>query len=129
MKLRHGLLIVLGVLLVILGYRVLSGPTEGNSRSVPDRYHGVWVTTNQDYSDRFLKLGGDFIEFGTGGVNSQRFKVSGFEDTRDDQGRELNTVYFRGVDGGRFSREFYFSMDGGPRLIFENQPEVVWIRE
>lgn len=129
MKLKQGLLIVLGVLLAILAYRLMTGISQGDSRSVPDRLHGVWVTTNQNYSDRFLKLGENYIEFGTGGVDSQRFEVTGFGGTRDDRGRELNTIYFRGVDGSKFSREFVVSMEGTPRLVFKNQPEVEWSRQ
>jgi len=129
MNLRNGLLIVLGVLLLIVGYNALVEKPAGKSRTVPDRIQGAWVTANPEYSDRYLEIGAEFITFGTGGVNSRRYEVTGFDETRDVEGRELNTVYFRDVDGSKFSREFYFTLKDGKQLVFKNQPQVVWLAE
>ena len=129
MNLRNGLLIVLGILLLMIGYRLLVPRPVGEYRTVPDRLHGAWVTTNPEYSDRYLEFGAEYIPFGTGGVNSKKYKVTGFDHDRDAEGRELDTVYFRDVDRSTFSRKFIVSSEGGEQLFFENQPEVVWVRE
>lgn len=129
MKLRDGLLVILGVLLIIvIGRTVLNGP-GAMQRTLPEELCGVWVTANPEYSDRYLELGSDFITFGTGGVNSRRFEVTGFDRDRDEKGRDLNTVYFRDVDGSKFSRQFHVSTDNGRQLVFHNQPDVVWLSE
>ena len=129
MKLRNGLLIVLGVLVLIVGFRALVEKPDGKFRTVPDRLQGAFVTANPEYSDRYLEIGSEFITFGMGGVNSRRYEVTGFDETRDVEGRELDTVYFRDVGGSKFSREFYFTEEDGKRLVFKNQPEVVWVGE
>lgn len=129
MSLRNGLLIILGVVLLVAGGRWLTEKPEGALREVPSRFHGVWVTFNPEYSDRYVKLGSGFITFGTGGVNSQRFEVTGVDTGRNPDGGELNTIFFRGVDGSKFSREFYYDRDGRGHLVFRNQPEVEWIQE
>ena len=129
MSLKNGLLTVLGVLLLIVGYRVLFEEPTGRLRTVPEDLHGGWVTANPDYSDRYLEIGADFITFGTGGVNSKKYKVTGFDRDREADGRELNTIYFRDVDRSTFSREFYVSSDKGGGLVFANQPQVVWVQE
>jgi len=129
MSLKNGLLAVLGVLLLIVGYRVLFEEPTGRLRTVPEDLLGVWVTTNPEYSDRYLEFGADFITFGTGGVNSKKYKVTGFDRDRDTDGRELNTIYFRDVDRSTFSRQFHVGSDKGDGLVFINQTEVVWVRE
>ena len=129
MNLRNGLLIALGVLLLIVGFNALVEKPDGSFRAVPDRLQGAYVTANPEYSDRYLEIGSEFITFGTGGVNSRRYEVTGFDGTQDVEGRELGTVYFRDVDGSKFSREFYFSLEDGKQLVFKNQPEVVWVGE
>ena len=129
MKLRNGLLVVLGVLALIVVFRALIEKPDGEIRTMPDRIQGAFVTANPEYSDRYLEIGSEFITFGTGGVNSRRYEVTGFDETRDVEGRELDTVYFRDVDGSKFRREFYFTLENGKRLVFKNQPEVVWVGE
>lgn len=126
MSFRDVLLLILGLLLafVILG-AILDKP-EGTMRTVPDHLRGVWVTANASYGDRYLKLREDAITFGTGGVNDQTFNVTGFDQIREADGRDLNTVYFRSVGGSSFSRQFHFSQQGRRRLVFVNQPDVVW---
>jgi len=130
MKMRNALLAILGLLLIIVLYRALTTPPEGAFRKVPERLQGVWITSNQEYSDRFLELGADFITFGTGGVNSRRFEVTGIDESRDPTtGRELFVVYFKDVDGSRFSREFSVHLENKKELVFVNQPDVVWEAE
>jgi len=129
MRLRDGLLVILGVLLIIVVARALSNGPAAMRRTVPEEFCGVWVTANPEYSDRYLELGSDFITFGTGGVNSRRFAVTGFNRSRDEKGRELSTVYFRDVDGSEFSRQFHADTDDGRQLVFVNQPDVVWVTE
>ena len=129
MNLRKGLLIVLGVLVLIVGFRALVEKPDGKFRTVPNRLQGAFVTANPEYSDRYLEIGSEFITFGTGGVNSRRYEVTGFDETRDAEGRELYTVYFRDVSGSKFNREFYFTEEDGKRLVFKNQPQVVWVGE
>lgn len=126
MSLRNGLLAVLGLLLayVVLG-AILDRP-QGMTRTVPDHLHGAWVTANPDYSDRYLEFRADSITFGTGGVNSQTFKITGFDRSLEADGRELDRVYFRSVDRSTFSRQFHFSRQGRKTLVFVNQPDVVW---
>jgi hypothetical protein len=129
MKLRDGLLVILGVLVLIAGASVLFDEPEGSLRTVPTDLRGVWVTANLDYGDRYLELGADFITFGTGGVNARRFKVTGFDRTRDVKGKEIDTVYFQDVDGSSFSRQFSVGPGRGDELVFLNQPQVVWVHE
>lgn len=126
MKLRDGLLVVLGIVLLIAGYRVLFDEKPGSLRTIPVELHGVWVTANPDYSDRYLQFGADFITFGTGGVNARRYTVTGFDRDRDAAGGERDRVYFRGEDRSTISRGFSVT---GDQLVFENQPHVVWVRE
>lgn len=127
MSLRNVLLVILGVLLAVVVYNTVFEEPEGALRTVPDRIHGAWVTTNPDYSDRYFKISAETITFGTGGVNSQTFKITGFDHSREFDGRELNTVFFRSADGATFSRQFYFSRKNGLKtLTFANQPDVVW---
>lgn len=126
MSLRNALLVILGLLLGFVVYNAFFDEPEGAMRTVPDRLHGAWVTSHLDYSDRYLDLRAETITFGTGGVNSQTFKVTGFDHSREPDGRELDTVFFRSVNGSTFSRQFHFS-DGSRRtLVFVNQPDVVW---
>jgi len=129
MNLRNGLLFVLGVLVLIVVFRALVEEPDGSLRAVPDRIQGAFVTAHPEYSDRYLEIGSEFITFGTGGVNSRRYEVTGFDETRDVEGREFDTVYFSDVDGSKFSREFYFTEENGKRLVFKNQPQVVWVGE
>lgn len=126
MSFRDGLLLILGLLVayVILG-AILDQP-EGTMRTVPEHLRGVWVTANPSYSDRFLKLREGAITFGTGGVNDQTFEITGFDQRREADGRDLNTAYFRSVGGASFSRQFHFSRQGRLTLVFVNQPDVVW---
>lgn len=127
MTLKNVLWTLLGVMLLIAGYSIVVEKPDGSTRDVPARLHGVWVTTNPDYSDRYLEIGRNFITFGTGGVNSKRFEVTGFEGYRDSDGRELDTIYFKDVDGSKFSRQLYLGLETGKQLTFKNQPEVVWV--
>jgi hypothetical protein len=129
MNLRDGLLTILGVLVLIVVARVLLDEPEGRLRTVPGDFRGVWVTGNHDYGDRYLELGADFITFGTGGVNARRFEVTGFDRDRDVMGKEIDTVYFRDVNGSSFSRQFSVATDRKDELVFTNQPGVVWVRE
>lgn len=126
MKLRDGLLIVFGIVLLIAGYRVVFDEKPGRLRTIPSDLHGVWVTANPDYSDRYLELGAEFITFGTGGVNAHRFTVTGFDRDRDADGGLRDRVYFRDADRSTISRGFSVT---GNQLVFDNQPEVVWVRE
>ena len=112
--------------MLIAGYRVLFDEKPGSLRTIPLDLHGVWVTANPDYSDRYLQFGADFITFGTGGVNSHRYRVTGFDRDRDAAGVERDRVYFRDADRSTISRRFSVT---GNQLVFDNQPEVVWIRE
>lgn len=126
MSFRNGLLLVLGLLLAfVIGNAVLEDP-PGEMRTVPAHLRGTWVTAHQSYSDRYLTFREDAITFGTGGVSSRTFEVTGFDQGRDAHGRELDTVYFRSVDGSSFSRQFRFSQQGRKTLVFVNQPDVVW---
>jgi hypothetical protein len=129
MKLRNALLIVLGISTIAAGYRLLIEPRRGLARTVPERLHGVWVTPDPAYTDRYFELGEDFVVFGTGGVHSQRFAIIGFSGVREVDGREFDTIYFGDGGGETLKRQFYFNRDGRPNLIFKNQPEVVWVRD
>ena len=126
MSLRNALLVILGLLLAFVVYDAVFDAPEGAMRTVPDRIHGAWVTSHPDYSDRYVEFRAESITFGTGGVNSQTFSVTGFDHIREPDGGELDTVYFRSVDGYNFSRQVHFSEEGQHSLVFVNQPEVVW---
>lgn len=129
MNLRNGLLVALGIVLAIAGYRMLFQEQMGQLRAVPANLQGVWVTTNPEYGDGYVELGADFITFGSGAVTSKRFKVTGLDRGGDRHPIETYTVYFRDVGKSTLSRSFTFSKDGGGRLVFVNQPEVVWVRD
>jgi len=126
MSLRNALLVILGLLLVFVVFDAVFDKPEGAMRDVPDRIRGSWVTSHPDYSDRYLEFRAESVTFGTGGVTSQTFNVTGFDSLRESDGRELNTVYFRSVDGSAFSRQFHFSEEGQRTLVFVNQPDVIW---
>lgn len=126
MSLQNALLIILGLLLAVVAYNVVFEEPEGAMRTVPTRIQGAWVTSSPGYSDRYLEFRADSVTFGTGGVNSQTFKITGFDQSREPGGGELNTVYFRSVDGSTFKRQFRFSQLGRKTLVFINQPGVEW---
>jgi len=126
MKFRNTLLVILGLALAYVVFDAVFDQPEGALRTVPDRFHGAWVTSNSEYSDRYLEFRAESVTFGTGGVNSQTFKVTGFDHSREPDGRELNTVFFRSGNGSSFSRQFYFSDGARKELVFVNQPDVVW---
>jgi hypothetical protein len=128
-KRQNVLLLVLAVVLAIAGYRWFSVPSPGSSATMPSELRGEWVTTSPTHSDRYLAIGESFVTFGIGGVDSQRFEVIGFASSNDERGRRLDTVFLRDVGGGRFSREFYVDLTRPPRLVFKNQPDVVWVRQ
>jgi hypothetical protein len=126
MNLRNALLVILGLVLAFVVYDAVFDKPEGALRTVPDRFHGAWVTAHSGYSDRYLEFRRETVTFGTGGVNSQTFKITGFDHSREPDGRELNTVYFRSVNGSDFSRQFHFSEGKRKTLVFVDQPDVDW---
>jgi hypothetical protein len=129
MKLRNGLLAILAVLLVIVVFRAVTEEPEGALRTVPDRIQGTWVTNHRDYSDRYLRISANAITFGTGGVTSRTFEVTGFDHGRLSGGQELDTVYFQSADGASFRREFTYRQNGRPTLVFVNQPGITWTKQ
>jgi len=129
MNLRTILFVVVGVVLVLIAYRLFVPFEPTVSKTMPIHLQGTWVTTNVHYSDRYVEINADSITFGSGGVTGKRYRVTGF-DQRYEQGGELvNTVYFKDVDGSRLSRQFYFSPENRGQLVFKNQPDVVWVRQ
>jgi len=126
MSLRNALLVILGLLFGFVVYNAIFDEPEGAMRTVPDRLHGAWVTSHPEYSDRYLELRAETITFGTGGVNSQTFRITGFDHGREPDGREVDTIYFRSVDGSSFSRQFLVSEGDRRTLVFVNQPDVIW---
>jgi hypothetical protein len=96
---------------------------------MPERFLGTFVSDDQRYSDRYVKIETDGIVFGTGGVTGKRYAVTGYNREYEDDGTVLNTVYFRNVDGTRMSRQFYYESEGRGRLTFTSQPEVTWVRQ
>jgi hypothetical protein len=126
MSRRNLLLSVLAVLLVIAGFRMFAVRPVGSLREVPPELHGIWVTGHAAYSDRFLDLQAGAVTFGTGGVDSQRFEVAGFDRRRGADGEDVDTLYFRDSAGELYSREFFVRRDGGLTIVFSHQPEVVW---
>jgi hypothetical protein len=129
MSFRNILLLILGVLIVIAASRFLFSRHQGEMRAVPERYQGEWVTVAEGFSDRFLELRDRSITFGTGGVSSQTFEVTGFDEDRRADGTIAATVYFRSVDGGVYRRQFTYSSGELKSLIFTHQPEVVWVQD
>lgn len=129
MSLRALVMAVIGVLLVLIAYRLFVPFQPTVSKTMPIHLQGTWITTDLHYSDRYVEVGPDFIVFGTGGVTGKRFPVTGFDQRYRDDGELVNTVYFKGADGSRYSRQFTFTPENRGQLVFANQPGVVWIRQ
>ena len=128
MKFRTLLLLILAISIAVLVLRLATSPEAGAMRSVPERYLGDWVTAAEGFSDRYLEIRRDSIVFGTGGVTSQFYEVTGFDEEIDADGTTIGTIHFRSTDGGRFRRNLTVSTGGRATLVFTNQPDVVWIR-
>ena len=129
MSLRALVMAVIGVLLVLIAYRLFVPFEPTVSKTMPIHLQGTWITTDLHYSDRYVEIGPDFIVFGTGGVTGKRFAVTGFDQRYRDDGELVNTVYFKDVDGSRYSRQFIFTPENRGQLVFANQPGVAWIRQ
>ena len=129
MKPRTMFVILIVLLAVMIIYRVMVPRDPMVAKTLPKEHHGIWVTTNIDYSDRYVEIDKDSITFGTGGVTGKRYLVTGYNREREEGGVVIHTVYFKDVDGSRFSRPYIFEPGDGGSLMFKNQPEVVWVRQ
>ena len=129
MKLRTALIAMVGVLLILIAYRLFVPHQPSVSDTMPFHLLGTWVTNAQHYSDRYVKIDTDAITFGTGGVTGRRYVVTAFNQQYEDDGELLNTVYFKDVDGSRLSRQFYFRPENRGQIVFKNQPQILWIRQ
>lgn len=129
MSLRALVMAVIGVLLVLIAYRLFVPLEHTVSKTMPVHLQGTWITTDLHYSDHYVEIGPDFIVFGTGGVTGRRFPVTGFDQRYRDDGELVNTVHFKGADGSRSSRQFIFTPENRGQLVFANQQGVVWVRQ
>ncbi|MCU0304559.1 MAG: hypothetical protein MUC56_10930 [Thermoanaerobaculales bacterium] len=127
MKTRNVLLAILAATSIVAVYRFVASKSPGALRTVPVELHGSWVTDDARYSDRYLQVGPDFVAFGTGGVDVQRFRVEGCDRESGAVGERRYTVFFSGADREVMSRGLVLSDTG--RLTFASQPEVEWVRD
>ena len=96
----------------------------------PDEMIGTWKRADSKYERTFFELTQDKIIFGTlkGEVNAhtikkiKKEKVPGTEET-------LYTVTYVNIEGKEFKFPFFFNPENGGTVRFQNQPEVVWIKE
>lgn len=96
----------------------------------PDGMIGTWKRADSKYERTFLELTQEKIIFGTleGEVNAhtikkiKKEKVPGTEEI-------LYTVTYENIEGKEFKFPFYFNPENGGSVRFQNQPEVVWIKE
>lgn len=96
----------------------------------PDEMIGTWKRADSEYERTFLELTQEKIIFGTleGEVNAhtikkiKKEKVPGTEEI-------LCTVTYVNIEGKKFKFPFYFNPENGGSVRFQNQPEVVWIKE
>lgn len=95
-----------------------------------DEMIGTWKRADSKYERTFLELTQEKIIFGTleGEVNAHTIKkitkekVPGTEEI-------LYTVSYVNIEGKELKFPFYFNPENGGSVRFQNQPEVVWIKE
>jgi hypothetical protein len=129
MSLRTILFVVVAVLLVLIAYRLFVPFQPTVSETMPAHLHGTWITTDLHYSDHYVEIEAESVVFGTGGVTGRRYRVTGFDQSYLENGQLVDTMYLRGGDGSRTSRQFTFAPENGGQLVFLNRPGVIWIRQ
>ena len=91
---------------------------------IPRELVGTWKTTNGLYADRSMEIGGDDINFVTGGGT----QYTGFIDnirSIAENGKTLYTISYS-VNGMPSQLSFYYDDANGGTIQFKNQEHVVW---
>ena len=96
----------------------------------PDELIGRWKRTDSQYKRAFFELTHEKIIFGTlsGDVDAHTIKKINQEKVPD-TAETLYTVTYVNIEGKKFKFPFYFDPENGGTVRFQNQPEVIWIKE
>ena len=96
----------------------------------PDELIGRWKRTDSQYERAFFELTHEKIIFGTlsGEVDAHAIKKINQEKVPD-TAEILYTVTYVNIEGKEFKFSFYFNPENGGTVRFQNQPEVIWIKE
>ena len=92
-----------------------------------DSFVGVWKTSVPKYQDRFFKISGSTITFGTGNGNAKNFIVDRVIKKVEEK-KTVYTIMYNDVEGSGFKRAFYYTPENNGVIRFKNQPEIEWTR-
>jgi hypothetical protein len=128
-RLRSWLILLAVLLVVLIGYRLLVPRQSVLAKTVPDAFHGTWITLDAEHSDWYVEIESDSILFGTGNVVGKRYRVIGYDREFLELGNVVHTIFFRDVDGTSGSKAFRHTPEDGGSLVFTDQPAIDWIRQ
>lgn len=121
MKFR--LLLLTALSLVAIG---TPGCTQPEPAEIPEELIGVWVTDDQRYEGRFLKLEARTIHFGIGGDQATENPIIDVE-TIQEEGTSIYRIHYLSPEGLEYSQTLNYDPES-EEIRYKNRPSVVWKR-
>jgi hypothetical protein len=124
MKVKRILVVFILFMIAFLGFQC------GKSLTVPDHLIGVWNTTDTRYADRPFEIRREEIIFHTGGGNFNTFRIKKIEvESAPQKGDNLYIIHYTISEGKVYKFSFYYNPTGNGKIIYKNQPEMVWTKK
>ena len=80
--------------------------------------------TSSSYENRFFEISEDLVVFGTGGGNTETYRISSIREVPDDDGLLYTLSYY--ADGDEHGFFFYYDPADGGVIRFKNQLDMAW---
>ena len=93
---------------------------------VPEELVGVWLTEDQRYEGRFLKLEPRMIHFGLGGDQATENPIVDVEELLG-EGATVYRITYLSPEGLEYSQSLYYD-PSSKEIRYKSRPSVVWRR-
>ena len=96
--------------------------------STPSHLLGVWQTTAEGYTDRYMFINEHRIGFGTSAVTADGYVITQIDESREGT-NTLFVLSYQGEDQTKYQLAFFYEPAAGGRIIYKNQDHLVWTRK
>jgi len=117
-------LVAVAIVAVVVGSLVARDTFQ--FKEAPPQLLGMWTCSDPERSDLWLEFRREFVEFGTGGTGTVKYRILG---VKFDQVGEISRydVFYRDLAGKEHNREFLLAASNDT-LRLADDPGTDWVR-